>query len=322
MQRRVLLSALAGGAAGMMAGPAAAQYPDRPVRLIVPFPPGGPTDVFARVLAERLGARWGKPVVVENRAGAGTVVGTNAVAKAPPDGYTLGCVISAFTINPAMNPALPYNTLADLAPVSRVAAQPLVLVCHPALQVKDLAELVALSKREADGLAFATPGAGTLTHLAGEMIARATGAKLVHIPYPGSAPALTDVLQGRVPLMFDIWNSVRPSVETGKLRVLGLGSRTQVEGAPPMEPIASIVPGFDITSFFGLVAPGGTPPAIVQGIAGDVRAVMGGPDMTRRLIEFGMQLIASTPEEFGAFIRTDVERWQRVVREAGIEVVR
>ncbi|MBP0496551.1 hypothetical protein J5Y10_27495 [Roseomonas sp. SG15] len=151
MQRRTLLSGLVGGAVGSLAGPAAAQYPDRSVRLIVPFPPGGPTDVFARVLAERLGTSWGKPVVVENRAGGGTIVGTNAVVKAPPDGYTLGRVISAFTINPAMNPSLPYDTLADLAPVSRVAAQPLVLVGHPSLRAKDLAELVDLSKREPDG---------------------------------------------------------------------------------------------------------------------------------------------------------------------------
>ncbi|WP_458097813.1 Bug family tripartite tricarboxylate transporter substrate binding protein [Roseomonas sp. WA12] len=322
MRRRIMLAGLAGGAVGYLARPAAAQFPDRPVRLIVPFPPGGPTDVFARVLAERIGARWGKPVIVENRAGGGTIVGTNAVAKAPPDGYTLGCVISAFTINAAMNPSLPYDTLTDLAPVSRVAAQQIVLVCHPSLQAKDLAGLVALSKREVDGLAFATPGAGTLTHLAGEMVARATGAKLVHIPYPGSAPALTDVLQGRVPLMFDVWNSVRPSVETGKLRVLGVGTRAPIEGAPPMEPIANIVPDFDISSFFGLVAPAGTPPLIVQAIAADVGAAMERPDMSRRLVEFGMQPIISTPEEFGAFIRADVDRWRRTVRESGIEVVR
>ncbi|MCX7372832.1 MAG: tripartite tricarboxylate transporter substrate binding protein [Alphaproteobacteria bacterium] len=310
MRRRILLGAA-------LAAPALAQSP-RPVRLIVPFPPGGPTDVFGRILAERLAARWPQPVIVDNRPGAGTIVGTQALVQAPPNGQTLAVAISAITVNPALRDDLPYDTLRDIAPVSRVANAHVALVANPALGARDLAAMVELARRTPGGLSYASPGNGTLVHLAGELLARRSGAALVHVPYPGSAPALTDVLAGRVPLLFDVWHSVRPHVEAGRLMVLGTGSEGPIPTHPNLPRIADTYPGFAVTSVFGVIAPGATPPALRERIAADIRAVLAEPETAARLADLGMLAVGSTPDEYGAFIAADIARWRDVVRAAGI----
>lgn len=279
--------------------------------------------MVGRALAERLAERWGQTVIVDNRPGGGTVVGTQAVARATADGTTLGVVISAHTINPAVRDDLPYDPLRDLAAVTRLANAHVVLVAGPGLPegIGDLRAMIAASRAvpASAGLHYASPGQGTLTHLAGAMLAQASGAVLVHVPYPGSAPALTDLLAGRVPLMFDVWHSVRPHVEAGRLRVLGTGSEGPIPGAPPDLPrIADVIPGFAVTSVFGIVAPGGTPGAVVTATADDIRAVLMQPAMAARMRELEMEPVGSSPEDYAAFIAADIARWRDLVRAAGM----
>jgi tripartite-type tricarboxylate transporter receptor subunit TctC len=318
MDRRRLLAGATVAAAAAATGAAAAGFPARLVRLVVPFPPGGPTDLLGRLLAERLAGRWGQTVVVENRGGGGTVVGTNSVAKAPPDGYTLGVVISAHVVNPALRDDLPYDTLRDFAPVTQLTRAHVVLVANPSLRAADLPEMVDLAKRTPGGLAYASPGIGTITHMAGELLAGVSGAELVHIPYPGSAPAHADLLSGRVPLMFDVWHSVKPHVDAGRLKVLGVASAEPIPGAEALPRIADTYPGFSVASLFGLVAPAGTPRAVVERIASDVRAVLSAPDMAQRVRDLGMEPVGSTPAEFGALLATEIERWRPIIRGRGI----
>lgn len=315
MHRRLLLAAPL--AAPALTSAARAQTA-RPVRLIVPFPPGGPTDVFGRILAERLAQRWGQTVIVDNRPGAGTIVGTQALTQAAPDGQTLAVAISAITVNPALRDDLPYDTLRDIAPVSLAARAHVALVANPSLGARDLAAMIELARRTPGGLSYASPGNGTLVHLAGELLARRAGAPLVHVPYQGSAPALTDVLAGRVPLLFDVWHSVRPHVEAGRLVVLGTGSDTPIPTHPDLPRISQSFPGFVVTSTFGVIAPGATPIAVRERIAGDVRAVLADREVAARLADLGMQPVGAGPEEYGAFIAADIARWRGVVREAGI----
>jgi tripartite-type tricarboxylate transporter receptor subunit TctC len=322
MTRRKILLA---GAAAMLAAPHAgaqaqvpAFRPQRVVRLVVPFPPGGPTDLLGRLLAERLGALWGQTVIVENRAGGGTVVGTNAVARAAPDGYTLGIVISAHTINPALRDDLPFDPLRDLAHVTQMTAAHVVLVANAALPANDLRAMVALSQRTPEGLSYASPGAGSLSHLVGELLAASSGARLVHVPYQGSAPAHTDLLANRVPLMFDVWHSVKANVEAGRLKVLGVASAEAIPGFERLPLIRDSYPDIAVASMFGIVAPGGTPASVVEAISADIRGVLRQPDMVSRVRELGMEPVASTPAAFTAHVTAEIARWRHIVRERGL----
>lgn len=317
VSRRVLLA----GAALPLASRAQSSYPDRPVRLIVPFPPGGPVDTLARLLAERLTSRWPQPVVVENRpGGGGGIVGTAMVAKAAPDGATIGMVISAHNINPAIRANMPYDTLNDFAAITQVARAPLVLVAWPGLPAHSVAEVVELAKRSEGGLLLASPGVGTLMFMAGHLLSASTGARFTDVPYQGSAPALTDVMQGRVPLMFDIWHSVKAHVEAGRLRVLATAGPEPIPAAPQIPLMQATLPGFVVTSPMGLVAPAGTPPAIVQRIAESVRSVIQEPEMARRLGDFGLEPVGSSPEAYQGFIAAEITRWRRIVAERNIRV--
>lgn len=308
MRRRAL--------SGLLAAPLAARaqaFPVRPVRLIVPFPAGGPTDVVGRLLAERLAARWGQPVLVDNRPGAGTVIGTQAMVQSAPDGHTLAIAISALTVNPAMRDDMPFDTLTDVAAVTRLANTHIALVANTQSSITTLAEALARSAAMPGGLAYASPGIGTLTHMAGELLSRLAGVPLTHVPYPGSGPALNDVLAGRVPLMFDVWHSIRPHVQAGTLRVLGTGSDVDIPGAPGLPRIATSFPGFQATSVFGLVAPGATPAALRTRIAADAAASLAEPNVAARLADLGMQPAAAGPEEYAAFIVADITRWRGVL---------
>ena len=324
MDRRAVLSVLAtlGVMAAARPGAARAQdaWPSRPVRLIVPFAAGGPTDTVARLLAQRIQETWRQPVVVEYKPGAGTVIGTDFVAKAPPDGYTLGMAISAHMINPVLQQNLPYDTRRDLVGVSQLAMAHFGLFAHPSFPANTVAELVAYAKRNPGTLSYATPGNGTGTHLAGEMLKHAAGIDMVHIPYKGSAPAQQDVIGGRVPLLFDVLFSAMPFVKQQRLKVIALSSPRRAASDPAIPLIAETVPGFSAMSIIGVVAPAGVPRELVRRIGGDIGRAVKSPELTERMTALGMEPVGSSPEEYDALIRTEIDKWAQVVRTAGIKI--
>ena len=305
---------------GAFAGvPAVAQeFPKGPVRLIVPFPPGGPTDTIARLMSQKLQAFWSQPVVIEYKPGAGTVIGTDAVAKSAADGHTIGVVVSSYTINPALLRSMPYDTMKDLSGVTRLTTFPLGLVAHPGVPFDDIKGLVAYAKRNPGKLSYATPGTGGTAHLAGEILNDAAGIDLVHVPYKGSAPAQTDVLGGRVPLMFDPLLSALPFVRAGRMKVIAVTTGRRVAGFEQYPTVAETFPGFDVSALLGFVVPSATPRAIVRKIHADSVKAVNLPDVRSRILELGNEVIGSTPEEFDAFVASEIRKWTRVITEKGI----
>jgi tripartite-type tricarboxylate transporter receptor subunit TctC len=295
-------------------------FPDRPVTLVVPFPPGGAADMLARLLAEGLSEFWSHPVVPDYRPGGGTIVGTDAVARAAPDGYTLGLVTTGFVILPAIRGDLPYDTLVDFKGVTQVGQAPVVLLAYPDFSSDTIDELVRDARSRPGRVAYASPGAGTATHMAGELLARLARIELLHVPYAGLAQALPDVITGRVPLLFDIWHSARPHVEAGSLKVIAVASPGGVPGHPEFESLPDRFPGFAVVSIQGIVAPAGTPDSVVAEIARTTQRMIRSPEFSDKMNEFGMQGVGSEPTEFERFLRTEVERWTRIAREAGIRI--
>lgn len=314
------LAVLAVTLASPLAAAQSTAFPAHDTRLVVPFPAGGPTDVIARILAQGLDARWGKPVVVENRPGAGTMIGAATVAKAPADGHTFGMVISAYTINPAIRSTMPYDTLRDLTGITQVARANMVLVAPPNAPFSDLPGLIDYARANPGKLSYATPGPGTATHLAGEMFKKAAGVDIVHVPYNGSGPALTDLLGGRVELMFDIVHSVRPHVADGRLRMLALTAAERDPTLPDVPLLADTLPGFEVYSVIGLVAPAATPPGTITALQQSVAGVMAEPAVRQRFADLGITPVGSTPADWNAFIASDIARWTTVAREAGIRI--
>jgi tripartite-type tricarboxylate transporter receptor subunit TctC len=292
----------------------AQQFPAKPVRLIVPFPPGGATDIVGRLVAGKMQEVWKQTVIVENRPGAGTVVGTDAVAKAAPDGYTLGMVVTAHVINPSLRQNLPYDTLKDLAAVTQVSSQQLVIAAHPAVPANTIAELIELARRRPGELSYATPGSGTAMHLAVELLKTSTGINLVHVPYKGGAPAQQDVMGGRVPILLDVLYAVTPLIDAGKIKVIALLGPQRVSKYPV---VAETVPGVSAISMVGIVAPGGTPADLVKGISSDMARNIRASDLTERMKQLGMEPVGSTPAEFDALIRAEMEKWAKVVKASG-----
>ena len=289
-------------------------YPDKPVHLIVPFPPGGATDIVGRLVAGKMQEVWKQSVIVENKPGAGTVVGTETVAKAPPDGYTLGMVVTAHVINPSLRSHLPYDTLKDLAAVTQVSAQQLVIAAHPSLPANNIAELIALAKKNPGALSYATPGSGTAMHLAVELLKVSAGIDLVHVPYKGGAPAQQDVIGGRVPILLDVLYAVTPLIDAGKIKVIALLGPERVTKYPI---VAETVPGVSAISIVGIVAPAGTPPDLVSKISSDIGKSVRASDLTERMKQLGMEPVGSTPAEFDALIRAEMAKWARVVKASG-----
>ena len=292
----------------------AQQFPVKPVRLVVPFPPGGATDIVGRMVAAKMQEVWRQPVVVENRPGAGTVVGTDAVAKAAPDGYTLGVVVTAHVINPSLRANLPYDTLKDLAAVTQVSVQQLVIAAHPSVPASNIAELIDLARKRPGELSYATPGSGTAMHLAIELLKTSTGINLVHVPYKGGAPAQQDVIGGRVPILLDVLYAVTPLIDAGKIKVIALLGPERVSKYPV---VAETVPGVSALSMVGIVAPSGTPPEVVRKISMDTSKAIKSSDLTERMKQLGMEPVGSTPAEFEALIRAEMEKWARVVKASG-----
>jgi tripartite-type tricarboxylate transporter receptor subunit TctC len=322
LRRRDALG-LIGATAALAAAPslrAQEKFPAKPVTLIVPFTPGGPTDVVARLVAEKLQALWGQPVVIDYKPGGGTIVGTQFVAHAPPDGYTLGMAISAFTINAVLQPKLPYDSLKDLAPVSQISLAHYGLFAHPSQPFNTLPELIAYAKKNPGTLLYATPGLGTGTHLAGELLASQAGIPMTHVPYKGSAPAQQDVIAGRAPLLFDVLFSAMPFVKDGRLKVIALASPKRAAGNPEIPLMSDTLPGFSAMSVIGIIAPSGVPRPLVQKIGADVARVVKAPELTERFAQLGMEPVGSTPDEYAALIRSEIDKWGRVVKAAGIKL--
>jgi len=321
--RRVALRVVLPLTAALLAAfPAWAQpFPNRPVRVVVAFPPGGSTDIFARMTAERLSTLWSQPVTIENRPGASSIIGTEAVARAKPDGYTLLFgTAGALSINPHLFAKLPYDAQKDFIPLAQVASLPLIIVAHPSLPVKTVRDLIALAKARPGQIDYASVGVGTSQHLAGEMLASMTGIKLNHIPYKGSAPAISDLLGGHVTLMFDTTTSALPHVQSGKLRPIAVTTRERIPAAPNVPPVADQVPGFEALSWSGYFAPAGTPADAVSRITQDIQAVMREPAIRERVIGQGAIPAAAGGAEFAAFLRTEFERWGKAVRFSGAKL--
>jgi tripartite-type tricarboxylate transporter receptor subunit TctC len=321
--RRVLCALCAAVFLVASAGVLAQHYPQRPVRIIVPYPPGSGTDIVARLLGQRIGESWGQPMVVENRPGAGAIVGVEAVAKAAPDGYTIGIADTGpLAINPALYPKLPYDPLRDFAPVIEVAKLPFMLVAHPSLGVSSIAELVAAAKREPGRINYASVGNGSGVHLASELFKKQAGIDLVHVPYKGSAPALNDVLAGTTPVMFVNLLSGMPHVKSGRLRALAVAGPARLRALPDVPTIGEAgVPGYEFQAWFGVIAPAATPAPIVERLNAEFRRVLSLADIRDRLLnEGGMQPVGGSAEQFAALIASEKERWGKLVRETGARV--
>jgi len=319
-RRTALAALLAAAAAPRLSAAQDENWPNRPVKLIVPFAPGGPTDTIARMLAEKMQAAWQQPVVVDYKPGGGTITGTNTVAKAPADGYTLGMAISALMINPSMQPSLPYDTRKDLAAVSQVALTHFGLFAHPSLPVDTVPELIAYARKNPGKLSYATPGVGTGTHLAGELLAHMAGIELVHVPYKGSSPAQQDVVGGRVPLLFDVMFSAMPYVEDKRLKLIALASPKRAANHPDIPLIAETVPGFSAMSTIGIVEPAGVPAALRRRVGADIGRIVKAPDLAARMQQLGMEPVGSTPEQYAALIDAEIDKWAKVVKTAGIKI--
>ncbi len=314
-----MLSAVLGGAVSAAAADAPA-YPVRPVRMIVPFPPGGATDIIARLVSQKLEGIWHQNVVVDYKPGAGTVIGTDVVAKSAPDGYTMGMVITAHMINPSLRHDMPFDTLKDLSGVSLVALSHIVLVATNSLPANNLSELVALAKKEPGKLSYATPGTGTAMHLAGELLKLKTGIDIVHVPYRGGAPAYPDVITGRVQLQFDPLFASMQNITSHQVKPIGITSPKRAESAPDIPTFAETIPDFNVLSISGLVVPSATPRALVHKISADVNKALQDPDLRKRMGEVGMEPSGDTPEQFDAFIRSEIAKWAPVVKAAGLKL--
>ncbi|HKA80345.1 MAG TPA: tripartite tricarboxylate transporter substrate binding protein [Xanthobacteraceae bacterium] len=307
-------------AVSVAAAQAPADVPSRPVKLVVPFAAGGPTDVVARILADLLSARWnGQSVVIENRPGAGTIVATAAVAKAPPDGTTMLVATNSLLINPAIGQKLPYDTEKDFAAVSMVATQPVALVANKAFPADTIPELVAYAKKRAEPLNFTSPGPRGVGHLAGEMLKQRAGIDMTHINYNGSAPALTDLIAGRVPLMFDIWHSAKRYVDSGELKLIAGAGTQRLADAPAVATIAESYPRFDVIAFNALVAPAGVPAPVLDKLSGDIRAVINSKEFADKVQHLGIFPQGNTPRELDAWMREQIARWAEIAKAANIK---
>lgn len=297
-------------------------WPAKPIKWVVPYPPGGSTDMLARIVGQKLGERLGQPVVVENKAGAGGNVGTDYVAKQPADGYTIVMGnIGPIAINPSLYPDLPYNPLKDLAPVTMLMAVPNLLVVNPALPVHSVRDLIDYGKRQPAPLGYATPGAGTSLHLAGELFATTSGVKMTHIPYKGSAPGLNDTMAGHVPVMFDNMPSALPLVKAGKLRALAITSAQRSAQLPDVPTMAEAgLQGYEIAGWFGVLVPAATPKAIVARLDTELEAVLKMPDVRKKLDEMGGIVSGAGPQAFGRYIEAESRKWSTLVRSARITV--
>jgi tripartite-type tricarboxylate transporter receptor subunit TctC len=299
----------------------AQSYPDHPVRLIVPFAPGGATDIIARTVAQKLSERVGQPVVVENKPGAGTTIGNAEVAKAKPDGYTLLFAPTPFVISQVVYATLPYDPKKDFAPVSLLATSPFILVVNANVSARSVAELVAAAKAKPGTITFCSAGNGTVPHLAGELFKLRAGVDVVHVPYKGGGPAIIDLVGGQVDMMFATPIEVAQHVQSGKLRVLGATSQKRLPAYPDAPTLGeSGYPGFEVASFFGVLAPAGTPRDVVAKLAGDLAWVMEQPEVRERFASQSATANVQDPAAFARFLDAEREKWADIVKRSGAKV--
>src|SRR5215467_7354583 len=303
-----------------IAGDASAQaidFPNRPVKIVVPFAAGGPTDVVARILADLLSARWNaQSVVIENRPG--TILATAAVAKSSPDGYTMLIGTNSILINPAIGQKLPYDTLKDFAGISMIATQPVALVANKSFPANAVADLVALAKQSPEPINFTSPGPRGVGHLAGEMLKQRAGIAMTHINYNGSAPALTDVIAGRVPIMFDVWHSAKRYVESGDLKLIAGASAERLSDAKETPTLAETYPGFAVAAINAMYGPAGIPAPVLEKLSADIRAVVASPEFAENARRLGIAAKGNTPAELDAWTRGEIARWAEVAKAANI----
>jgi len=300
------------------AAPVVAQgYPDRPIRLVVPYAPGGGTDLTSRLIALRLTERFKQQVIVDNRAGGASNIGAEIVARSAPDGYTLMMAGISFSINVSIFPKLNYDPIRDFDPVSLVATVPLIVVVHPSVPVANIKELIALAKAKPGTLNYASGGAGTANHIAGELFKYMTGTDIVHVPYKGGGPALADVVGGQVQLLFNTMTSTVGFMNSGKLRALAVTGKQRSPGVPNLPTVAETgVPGFDVGAWFGIVVPKGTPRPLVNRLNAEIVNITRLPEAREQFVAQGAEAIGSTPEEFGQHLRTEIDKWAKVAKAA------
>lgn len=296
-------------------------YPNKPIRLIVPFPPGGGNDVIARVVAQKLSERLGQQVIVDNRAGANGIVGLQALMQSPPDGYTLAVgAAGPLAVNPSLYDKLPYDPLKDFSPITNMVNYPLLLVVHPSVPAKSTQDLVNLAKAKPKQLYFASPGSGNSGHLAGELLNSMANVQTVHVPYKGQGPALSDLISGQVQMLYSSIPSVLPQVKSGQLNALAVGSAKRVPSLPDIPTISeSGVPGYEAYSWVGMVAPAKTPKDIVNRLNREIVDILKQKDVSEKLNQQGALPVGDTPEQFSAYIKAEIEKWGAVVRTANIK---
>ncbi len=326
MLRRTLLQVLPFATAGLplaarlaRAQDEAADYPSKPVTVIVPFAAGGNTDAFARLVGQELDTAFSQRFVVENKAGAGGNLGVGQLARAEPDGYTLGMgTVSTHAINPTLYKKLPFDPDTAFAPISLFVTLPNVLAVNPSIPANSVPELIELLKAEPDTHTFASSGVGTSTHLAGELFMAKTGTRMNHVPYKSSGQVMLDVVAGHVDMAFDNIPTVAQQAQAGKVRALAVTSPERAPLMPDLPPLADFLPGFEATSWHGLFAPAGTPPAIVTKLSGEIQRIIHAPEMSEKLQGMGAKPIGSTPEEFARFIEAERQKWAQVIKDANI----
>jgi tripartite-type tricarboxylate transporter receptor subunit TctC len=316
--RRLLATCIAGA---VTSGAVIAAYPDKPVRMVVPFPPGGGTDVVARAIALKLGEHWSQSVIVDNRPGAASMIGTEILAHSVPDGYTLGFVSMTHTINVSIYRTLPYDPIADFAPIILAATAPNVLVVNPSVGAKTVADLVRIAKARPGRLNFPSSGNGGVSHLSAEMFRYAAGIDITHVPYRGAGPALTALLAGEMQLMMATTPVALPQMKAGRLIALAVTSRERSPLAPDLPTIAeSGYPGFEADTWYGMLAPAKIPPALVVQVNAAVTKMLAQPDFKERLAHEGAQPAGGTPAQFAAYIKSETDKWAKIVRMAKVKV--
>jgi tripartite-type tricarboxylate transporter receptor subunit TctC len=304
----------------LAAGAAAADYPDRPIRLIIPFPPGGSNDVVGRLIAKTLSEKIGQQVFVDNRGGAGGLIGTEALAKSTPDGYTLGIVSIAHAVNPALHDPLPYDPLKSFEPISILATGPNVLVVNPDLPVHSVKELIALAKQKPGELNYASAGIGSFQHLGGELFKLEANVNIVHVPYKGGGPAMQDVVAGHVKIMFSSLIQTTPLIKAGRLRPLGVGGTKRSAVLPDVPTIAEAgLPGYAANNWWGIFAPAGTPKPIVEKLYKDIQLALQSPEMLKEFDIEGAAPVTMTSAEFADFVKAEIDKWAKVVKAGNIK---
>ncbi len=305
-----------------LAGAAMAQnYPTKAVRIVVPYPPGGGTDVVARTIAQKMNEMLGQPAIVDNRAGANGIIGTDQVAKAPADGYTVLITIASHAINPTLYAKLPYDTLADLAPVSLLAEYPFVITVHPSIPAKTLKDFVAFAKSRPGQLAYASSGNGSGPHLGMELFKSMAGIDMVHVPYKGAGQAMTDLLSGQVPVFLNNFLAAMPMIRAGKLRALAVTSRKRSTAMPELPTVVeSGVPDYVVTGWYGMFVPAATPAAVITVLQAAAARALKSKDVSERLSNEAAEIVASTPREFAEFVKVEINKWAVVIRKAQVRL--